>query len=100
MGSGPIHKWWRNLKQEHRRRQNLKNRKEYANRPLPIQNTSTVQVNANGEVVAGEGTAAPTPPVDGTISTCKIGGACGNEIMYTRGRWEHTGKGDAECFGK
>jgi hypothetical protein len=39
-----------------------------------------------------------TPP-DGAIAKCRN---CGYEVQYStdRNRWEHTGKGNASCFGK
>ncbi len=39
------------------------------------------------------------PPPNGATATCRT---CGYEIKYHGGhhRWEHTDKGNAECFGK
>lgn len=41
---------------------------------------------------------APVPPPDGTMSVCRLGGGCGNEIIYRNHRWEHVKGGKAACF--
>jgi hypothetical protein len=82
----------RTVTRERERRVKAANRQTARNRPAPpprtTQHSTDQPPQHNG------------PPPDGAISTCQLGGACGNEIRYstTRQRWEHTGKGNAECF--
>jgi hypothetical protein len=105
-------KQWRTAKKDIRRirrkrqrqraaanRQAARSRTYRAPKPMPQRDPRTGRfVSANQEDQAPQG-----PPPDGAISTCELGGngkGCGNEIRYSaaRQRWEHTGKGNAECF--
>jgi hypothetical protein len=100
-------KLWRNTKrriqrrirlvaQERERRVRAANRQTARSRPLPSRPTTRAPQPDPQHPQEHQ------PPADGAISTCRQGGACGNEIRYSsaRGRWEHTSRGNAACFKK
>ena len=113
-------KWWRTTKQGIRRKwrttkQRIKRR--WNNRSTAKQRrqterkfqqhsrqiharVTTVQPGPDGQptAVTTDQATAKGPPPEGATSTCKLGGACGQPIVYTGGRWEHVEGGSYECF--
>jgi hypothetical protein len=95
-------KLWRKTKMRIRRRWRQHQRKQQRqrathNRQIARSRTVHPTPASTGDDTGTLPGQVKLPPPDGAIASCR---RCSNEVQYNggRGRWEHTGKGHAECF--
>src|SRR5215218_7764716 len=93
-----VRRKWRTTKKRWKRNRQQKARQRQPQRIYTSR--TTVQPGPDGQptTVTTEQATAKGPPPEGATSTCKLGGTCGQVIVYTGGRWEHVEHGNYECF--